>query len=205
MKAGFEDLWRRIGAKTNPETIFAVLADAYSQPHRFYHNLRHIESCLEEFDNVRDSAEAPDTVELAIWFHDAVYDTQAGQNELQSAELASNLCSQAELPEDFTQRVRNCIMATRHHLIPEAIDERIIVDVDLSILGKPADQFDKYEQNIRAEFSFVPDDLFREGRTRILQTFLGRKRIYATAYFTDKYESQARGNIERSLARLREQ
>ncbi|MHC4740488.1 MAG: HD domain-containing protein [Planctomycetota bacterium] len=200
----FTELWRRLGATTDPETVFAALAGAYSQPRRFYHNLRHIESCLEEFDNVTQLAEVPDAVELAIWCHDAVYDPRASQNELQSADFASNLCSQADLPPDLIEKVHSLIIATAHDSVPAKTDERILVDVDLSILGKPTDQFDKYEQDIRAEYSFVPEELFRTERARILQDFLDRRTIYTTDYFVKKYESRARRNIERSLARLRE-
>lgn len=202
MKNRFRDLWLRIGAMTNPETVFGVISDVYSQGHRFYHNLQHIKSCLEEFDNVRHLAVGPDALELAIWFHDIVYDTRGSKNEHRSAEFVSDAGSQAKLTPDFIREVSNLIMATEHNVVCTGSDEKIIADVDLAILGKPIRQFDQYEQDIRAEYSFVSDEHYKNARTSILQGFLDRQTIYATKYFVTKYESQARKNLQRSLIRL---
>ena len=97
------------------------------------------------------------------------------------------------------------IMATQHHAVAEDPDTRLLVDIDLAILGQPAHIFDVYEQQIRQEYAWVPQEAFRQGRTRILRVFLHRSSIYATAHFRPCYEEQARINIARSLRALEQQ
>jgi predicted metal-dependent HD superfamily phosphohydrolase len=76
------------------------------------------------------------------------------------------------------------------------------VDIDLSILGGPPDEFDAYERAIRHEYAHVPGEAFASGRARILRGFLARGWIYATELFRERYETAARENLRRSLARL---
>jgi len=76
------------------------------------------------------------------------------------------------------------------------------VDVDLSILGAAPERFDQYERQVREEYAWVPDFLSRRERKAILKEFLARPRIFRSVHFRDRYEQQARSNIERSLGRL---
>jgi len=73
-----------------PGDVFDALVERYSEAHRAYHTLQHIAECFDQFDHVRD-AESPGTVGLALWFHDAVYDTRAHDNEAESARYAHNV------------------------------------------------------------------------------------------------------------------
>lgn len=93
-------------------------------------------------------------------------------------------------------------MATRHTAVPHDVDAKVLVDVDLSILGASAERFDEYEQQVRDEYSWVPEFIFRRERKRILQEFLSRPTVFNTQVFLERYEQQARKNIERSIARL---
>jgi predicted metal-dependent HD superfamily phosphohydrolase len=93
-------------------------------------------------------------------------------------------------------------MATRHTAVPGGTDAGILVDIDLSILGAAPERFDQYERQVREEYAWVPDFLFRRERKAILKEFLARPRIFSTTHFRDRYEQQARSNIERSLERL---
>jgi predicted metal-dependent HD superfamily phosphohydrolase len=203
MKNRFKNLWFRIGATTDAEEAFGSLSKAYTQDHRFYHNLGHIRSCLEEFDNVRDLALDPNAVEFAIWYHDIVYEPKGTQNELRSAEFAFDMCVMAGVARDFARKIRELIIVTTHDVVPEGPDQRLILDIDLSILGKPAREYDQYEQKIRSEYSFVSESEYRDARASILQTFLNRPSIYTTEYFVKKYEQQARENLQRSISDLR--
>ncbi len=196
-------LWKRLGAEGDAHAVLTDLAARYSEPHRTYHTLDHIGHCLEEFGPVRHLATIPDVIELAFWYHDAIYDTKANDNEEQSAALALEVVRNASLSDDFGQIVVNLIMATKHSVIPTDSDAQLFVDIDLSILGQPEDKFDEYERQVCKEYEWVPEDQFVSGRSAILKSFLDRPNIYATQFFRNKYEAQARRNIARSLARLR--
>ena len=196
-------LWQRLGARGNASAVYNDLATRYSEPHRAYHTLEHIGHCLDEFEQVRYLATNPDAVELALWYHDAIYDTKAKDSEERSAVLAAEVVRSASLPDNLGQSVANLIMATKHTATPTDPDVQLLVDIDLSILGQSEDKFDEYERQVRKEYECVAEDAFVVGRSAILKSFLGRSTIYSTQFFRNKYESQARRNIAKSLARLR--
>jgi len=196
-------LWQRLGARGDADAVYNDLVARYSEPHRAYHTLAHVGNCLEELEQIRQLATNPDAVELALWYHDAVYDTRAKDSEGRSAALAVEMVRSASLPDNLGQLVANLIMATKHSATPTDSDNQLIVDIDLSILGQSEDEFDEYERQIRKEYEWVSESAFVAGRSAILKSFLDRPRIYATQFFRDKYEAQARRNIAKSLARLR--
>ena len=198
----FETFWRRIGAQGDAVPVFELLRTRYSGKHRAYHNLKHVADCLAEFDAIRGRCENANAVEFALWFHDVVYDPRAKDNEEQSAALAKRICGNVKLPPAFAELVGDLILATKHAAEPVGNDAKTIVDVDLSILGRSEAVFDKYERNIRAEYTWVPESQFRSGRTAILKGFLARQRIFSTAHFYEKYETVARRNLTRSLQKL---
>lgn len=146
----WEALWHRLSVNSKPEESFFMVAELYSKPDRFYHTLDHIASCLQEFDDVRLSAENPDAVELALWLHDVIYDTRAKDNEEKSAEFAGILCRDAKLPEEFIGLVQRLIRSTKSH-IPSSPDEALLIDIDLSILAMQSIVFDAYEYFIRKD------------------------------------------------------
>jgi predicted metal-dependent HD superfamily phosphohydrolase len=196
-------LWRAISASGDPLPWFSRLATAYSEPHRHYHNQRHIGECFAEFDGARNLARHAERVELALWFHDAVYNPKASDNEEQSAALAERWLSEAGLTAGFIAPVSGLIMATKHHEVGTDEDAALMVDIDLSILGQPEERFLEYEAQIREEYAWVPRIIFGPKRAKILERFLGRERIYATEWFQNKYEQQARENLEASIRCLR--
>jgi predicted metal-dependent HD superfamily phosphohydrolase len=193
-------LWGRLGVNGDPFPVYEDLLSRYAEPERAYHNLSHIEQCLTEFGEFSEPASNRDAIEFALWFHDAVYDTRAKDNEERSASLAREVA--ASLPDSFGDLTTRLILATKHSALPNTVDEQIIVDIDLSILGQNRTRFDEYERQIRAEYSWVPADAFAQGRSAILSTFLARARIYSTEILRGKYETCARENLTRSIARL---
>lgn len=196
-------LWKRLGAQGDASAVYNDLVARYSEPHRAYHTLRHIGHCLDELEQVRHLATNPYAVELALWYHDAIYDTKTKDSEERSATLAVEVVRSASLPDNLGQSVANLITATKHLVIPIDPDVQLLVDIDLSILGQPEDKFDEYEWQIRKEYEWVSEDAFVVGRSTILKSFLARPNIYATQFLHNKYEAQARRNIVRSLAGLR--
>lgn len=181
---------------------FIQLTAAYHQNHRYYHDTNHIIHCLQQFDQAVHLARTPSEVEFAIWLHDAVYDPQASDNEEKSAEMANQILTAEGCETSVVQRVKKLILATRHDKTPETDDTRLLLDIDLSSLGHPPGQYDQYEAAIRKEYVWVPTDIYRQKRRQILTGFLNRPKIYHTEQFFNRYEAQARGNIERVLHEL---
>jgi predicted metal-dependent HD superfamily phosphohydrolase len=199
----FMDLWRRSRAHGDPVPVFDLLCARYDEDHRSYHTMEHIADCLVEFDAVRGGQPDRESIEFALWFHDVVYDPRAKDNELQSAILAANILVDAYVDEEIVSNVYGCIMDTRHKAIPVDPNSKLVVDVDLSILGQDSVDFDRYEEQIRFEYQWVPEDQYRLGRSRVLQSFLDRPSIYNTPLFVSMYEERARLNLARSLEKLK--
>jgi predicted metal-dependent HD superfamily phosphohydrolase len=191
--------WRALGAAPQSDVLQKLLA-AYSEPQRHYHTLEHLEECFTNFELLRSGAEHPAEIELALWFHDAVYDTRRHDNEERSAQWARKVLGRVS--KEAAERVHALVMATRHEAVPEANDARILVDVDLSILGAPEKRFDQYEAQIREEYDWVPWPLYRHERRKVLASFLARPAVFSTDTFLELYEARARRNLERALARL---
>jgi predicted metal-dependent HD superfamily phosphohydrolase len=182
--------------------IFDDLHARYTAPDRHYHDLRHIAACLDLLDASRAIAHEPDNIELAIWFHDAVYETRGRDNEGASAQLADAALQRLGIASPIRRHVADLILATRHDRVPADPDAALLVDIDLAILGQPVGIFDAYEAAIRREYAWVPDADFRVGRSKVLRAFLARPHIYATAHYQNLFEQPARDNLVRSLAAL---
>lgn len=190
-----------------PSDILEGLKARHAEPQRHYHTWAHIEALLAWFKETKAQLTEPQVVELAILYHDAVYDPRSKDNEAQSAALM--LADLENLfPRSLVTKTETLILATAGHALPETADESLLsdcaffLDMDLSILGAKDEVFDAYEEAIRKEYAFVPTEDYRKGRGAILQNFLDRQRLYFTAHFRDLLETRARQNLQRSLARL---
>lgn len=196
--------WQELGVPFTPalRAAFDDLIARYSEPHRKYHTVRHLDECFAKLGEVRARADHPAEVEVALWFHDAIYEKRSDQNEAKSAELAAATVRNAGKPAECAQRISDLIMATRHAAVPQDNDAKVLVDVDLSILGESPERFDEYERQVREEYSWVPEFLFKRERRKILEEFLARPAIFNTDLFRERYEAQARANLKRSLKQL---
>ena len=191
--------WAELGAKP-PPGLFDELMARYGEPHRHYHTAQHLDECFAQM--ARHLAEHPAEVELALWFHDAIYAPKRQDNEAKSADWARDSALSAGVTGDCAKRLHALVMSTRHEAVPQARDEQVLVDIDLSILGAPAARFDEYERQVRQEYAWVPGVVFRSKRKTILQQFLARPAIYSTAPFRERLEASARANLARSIDRL---
>ena len=198
----FLHLWQRLGGQSDPAELFAALTAAYAEPRRIYHNTVHLKDCLAQFDLSRASASEPDAVEMALWFHDAIYDAHAADNEAKSAAWATQALTQAGIVSAIAQQVAALILATQHQTPPQGRDAQLIVDVDLSILGRAPAIFAEYDRQIRLEYHWVPEKQFCERRSQVLTGFLRRPLIYQTEHFYSQYEAQARANLTRAIEQL---
>jgi len=183
--------------------IVKEIMSRYQEKHRHYHSLYHINHCLEEFDKLpNDLFIHKDSVEIAIWLHDVIYDPMAKDNELKSAEFAEELLSELNYGQWGLDRVKKHIMATVHDGNLEFPDSEYMVDIDLSMLALDKSVVSNNEA-IRKEYFNVPEDIYINERIKILEGFLKRRHIYYSQYFRDKYESQTVANIESLIKELR--
>jgi predicted metal-dependent HD superfamily phosphohydrolase len=186
-----------------PASLVARLRARYDEPHRHYHTWTHVLACL---DARRQIARAPlAEVDLALLFHDAVYDPLAHDNEARSASLLVEEGRRAWISEHLLRRAAPLVEATRHGDADRIDSEEacVVLDADLSILGADAATFDAYERAVRREFAAVDDARYAEGRAAVLRAFLERPSIYATLCGRRLWEDAARRNLARSLEALR--
>ena len=200
--AQWQGMWKELGAANPDPRLHDELIARYSEPHRRYHTLQHLGECFEKLEEVRALAEHPAEIELALWFHDAIYDVKRRDNEKKSADWARASASAAGAAAEACTRIHALVMTTRHKAVPSGCDAEILVDVDLAILGAAPQRFEEYERQVRQEYAWVPDFLYRRERKAILKDFLARPRIFSTSRFRDHYEQQARSNLARSRERL---
>jgi predicted metal-dependent HD superfamily phosphohydrolase len=193
--------WSGLGL-VSPPRLYEEVCLRYGEAHRAYHTLQHLKECFVYFDRARHLAQHPSEVELALWFHDAIYDTRAADSEERSAAWAARSLVGAGAAPGQVERVSELILATKHASSHGSADQAVLLDTDLSILGAPRPRFVEYESQVRREYSWVPEEAFRKARSAILARFLERPRIYATDYFADLLESQARSNLRFSLELL---
>jgi predicted metal-dependent HD superfamily phosphohydrolase len=181
--------------------LFSELAAAYAEPTRHYHTRRHIAACLRDLTRWRDLAERPNEVAVALWFHDAVYDTHRDDNEARSADWAHRYLEAARAPREAITRVAAMIRATAAHVAADA-DAALLLDIDLAILGASPRRFAAYDRAIRAEYAWVPEAQYRVARRRVLASFLERAAIYQTPQLRARYEARARSNLARLIRTL---
>jgi Uncharacterized protein conserved in bacteria len=206
-----EDLkskWRALIGRfsSDIETIDAVgkfLIDKYSEPHRFYHNAVHVGALLVLADDFGEKFADSVCVELAIWFHDAVYDAQKSDNEIESAKLAADCLKRLFVPEEKIRKIEKMILATERHDATETdSDGKLFLDLDLSVLGASEEIYREYARAIRREYAHVPDLPYRRGRKNVLENFLRREFIYFTDEMRQRFEARARFNIENEIKEL---
>jgi predicted metal-dependent HD superfamily phosphohydrolase len=177
--------------------VYAELIRLLGASFRRYHTLDHIHDCLRRLDKVATLLNDPDAVELALWFHDAVYEMDAGTNEQRSAELFEKLARGAD--PAFRRRVCGLIMATRHMGGERNHDRRFIVDIDLAGFGAPWNEFMRNGVLLREESPAKTDAQYHCGQMSFLRRLQRRRHFFATEYFRDRYEGKARENLRRLL------
>ena len=194
--------WQALAAASS-DALHAELLARYAEPHRAYHTQQHLAECLALFDEVRHLARHPAEIEIALWFHDAVYDVHRHDNEALCADWARCALLDAGAAADVADRVAALVMATRHSVAPATPDEQLLLDIDLAILGAAPARFAEYEAQIGVEYGHVPQPLFNQKRGEILAGFLARPVLYATPALRDRFEAAARHNLAAAIASLR--
>jgi predicted metal-dependent HD superfamily phosphohydrolase len=178
------------------------LAARYRAPDRHYHNLDHIAAVLDVAQAVAGPSPSPALL-VAAWFHDAVYDPRAADNEERSAALARTLLGPHGVAEAMISEAGRLVLLTKtHRCADDDRDGQVLLDADLAVLGEDADTYDAYARAIRREYAWVADEDYRKGRSRVLENFLERERIYWTDIMYRAAEERARRNLRREIAAL---
>lgn len=198
----FIELWRNIGAESDGVKKFWELSALYSNPQRKYHNINHIQDCLLQLEAVRGISDDPLALEVAIWFHDAIYDPSKKDNEEQSACYAYEKLKDGGVSLEFAQKVKELILATKHLQPQEDRDFQFIIDIDLTSLAVSFEKFVINTQKIREEYTGLSDEDFKRGRAVFLRSMLTRGQIYYSDYFFQRYEVAARRNLQKSITLL---
>lgn len=182
---------------------FDRLASLYNETHRAYHTLTHIDNMLSLVDAVGRQSVA---IELATWFHDAIYDPTRSDNEERSADLFVEFAQRVGLSDALTTRVRRFILATAKHRLEgdlaDDIDAQLFLDLDLSILAASDDAYDVYARGIRIEYAHVPEAAYLSGRPQVLRSLTSKDVFVSEIFHTDKYEHAAKANVAREVASL---
>jgi predicted metal-dependent HD superfamily phosphohydrolase len=208
----YEDFVRRwrelcaaLGLVNDIDKPLREIHDAYSEKHRAYHTLEHLGECLQLLEECRGPIPVHEypLIELALWFHDGVYDVLSSRNEEKSADWALHWMTRWGRSAREKKLVRGLILITRHAATPASEAERWMCDIDLAILGAPKARYQAYEAQVRQEYKQVPWLLYRTKRGEILRAFLDRPALYLTPLLHGKLETQARENLKWSLNQLK--
>ena len=202
----FQALWQRCAASVPvldsiAPQIYDDLYAHYAEPQRRYHTWGHVDHCLREFDAASIHDPSADALEMAIWFHDAIYVPGAVDNEPRSAALFLEYAT-SQLTQPFIDCVYELIMLTTHRRPPNANAQAWMIDIDLSSFGLAWPEFLRDSHDVRAEQAHIADVEYCTAQSRFLRAMSARARIFYTAHFYARYEQSARANIARLLALL---
>lgn len=182
--------------------LWNEIEQQYNQSRRFYHTFTHLQNLLEQLEPVRNQVDDWESVMFATFYHDIVYNVLKKNNEEKSAELAKKRLMQLRVPEPVIYKTVELILATESHKLHQGNDINLFTDADLSVLGSEWNAYSLYSRQVRKEYGIYPDLVYKPGRKKVLLYFLGLNNIYKTAFFSEKFESQARNNLRRELEEL---
>jgi predicted metal-dependent HD superfamily phosphohydrolase len=182
--------------------LWHVLESLYHWPPRAYHNLGHVRAVLAIFDEVTHEAQQPLELEFALFLHDAVYIPGRGDNEDQSAAIATMFLRELAIGDGTMSRIDGLIIATMHSSLDLTGDAALIADIDMAVLGAPESEYELYAQAIAAEHASAGAERYRAGRRGFLAGLLARPDIFHGMAMRERFEAMARENIARELSRL---
>ncbi len=190
------------------KTLWLDVAARYNDTQRAYHSLAHIQQLFVQFDQTMAYLHNPHLIALALYYHDVIYDPMRSDNELKSAEYMVDKLKHY-LSDDQRRTIYALIIMTATHQLDgltdsdKCSDAAYLLDMDLSILGTPWPQYERYAQAVRQEYAHVSDIDYRVGRIAVLKKLLTHPKIYLTQYYYKRLEQQARENMAREITLLR--
>jgi predicted metal-dependent HD superfamily phosphohydrolase len=190
------------GDSPTSRTEWAAVVDAWSQPHRRYHDLAHLAAVLGLVDELAGAAADPDAVRLAAWYHDVVYDPERSDNEQVSAERA-RAGLRGLVPDDrLDEVVRLVLLTAAHDPARDDANGAVLCDADLAVLATPPEAYAAYASAIRLEYGHLSDEEFTGGRIAVLEHLLALPELYRTQA-AQPWTDTARANLTAELMLLR--
>lgn len=182
--------------------LWIEVEENYSNKKRYYHTLQHLHHLLIQLIEVKNEMQNWETSLFTLYYHDIIYNSLKSDNEEKSAELAEKRMSQIEVSIDKIELCKKQILATKSHVRSAENDTNYFTDADLSVLGQPWDIYTMYYKNVRKEYSIYPSLVYNSGRKKVLNHFLSMNRIFKTDFFYNKFETQAKQNLQKELELL---
>lgn len=199
--------WSKNALPQHAGWTWRILETLYTEPHRKYHTLLHIGDCLSVLD-VLETPVQKQIVEVALWWHDAVYVPGERDNEMNSVALFDAVAGNLNTSDDEDDVIRSAIYVTEsHELFPAHVidswtEKQAVIDIDLAILGAHPARYAHYAQSVREEYEFVSDEVWRAGRSTFLRKTLGKPAIFGLEEMRHRFDAQARENMASELETL---
>jgi predicted metal-dependent HD superfamily phosphohydrolase len=179
--------------------LWTEIETHYSARNRHYHTLVHLEKLLQQLTFVKNEIQDWDTILFSLFYHDVVYNALKSDNEEKSAALAVQRMKQLSIAISQIETCQQQILATKSHLFSNQNDTNYFTDADLSILGQPWKIYEIYTKQVRKEYAIFPSFVYNPGRKKVLIHFLNMENIYKTDFFYQKFELQAKKNLQSEL------
>ena len=200
---GYEAWAELVGDSPTSRTEWAALVEAWSEPHRRYHDLAHLAAVLGIVGELAGAAGDPDAVRLAAWYHDAVYDPQRTDNEQVSAARARAGLRGLVADERIAEVERLVLLTASHDPAPDDANGTVLCDADLAVLAAPPEAYAVYASAVRAEYGHLSDAEFTAGRIAVLEHLLALPRLYRSPAVAQEWTARARANLTAELSLLR--
>lgn len=182
--------------------LWTEIEKHYSDKKRHYHTLQHLDNLLTQLTEIKDKIQNWDTLLFTLYYHDIIYNATKSDNEEKSAELAEKRLKQISVSNDKIEFCKRQILATKSHLKSTDSDTNYFTDADLSVLGQDWKIYSSYFKNVRKEYSIYPNFVYNPGRKKVLNHFLAMDRIFKTDFFYNKFERQAKQNLQKEIELL---
>jgi predicted metal-dependent HD superfamily phosphohydrolase len=182
--------------------LWTEIEKNYSSKKRHYHTLQHLDNLLAQLTEVKGEIQNWEIILFALYYHDIIYKSLKSDNEEKSAELAEKRLNQIFVSNDIIELCKKQILATKSHIESTDSDTNYFTDADLSILGQTWVVYSMYYKNVRKEYLIYPDFVYNPERIKVLNHFLAMDRIFKTNFFYNKFEIQAKENIQKELELL---
>lgn len=194
---GLVRAWRAL--LPDHDELGADLVDRWSEPHRHYHDVRHLAHCLDALSRLGEAGEVGRPVWLAAWFHDAVYAGRPGDDEEASALLAEDALVGLVADDERAEVARLVRVTATHAPAPGDVAAAQLVDADLSVLASSPGRYHVYLRDVRLEYGHVDDTAFASGRRRVVERLLALDPLFSTAFGRAAWEPDARANLRAEL------